>query len=313
MKTLLISFILSLISLTICIAQKIYKATLLLDAKATLGEGSIWHPGEKKLYWIDIDEKTLHTYDPDSKEETHYPLKQKVGTIVPIDTGGVLVALKDGVYAFNMKANIFRFITSPEKDLTENRFNDGKCDPWGRFWVGTIGPRYKAALYRITAPSECTKMLDSITTSNGIVWSSDKTKMFYIDTPTGEVRQYNYDNNTGNISNAQIVVKFPKGIGYPDGMTIDSEGMLWIAHWGGSCVGRWNPVTGNMIAKVEVPALNITSCAFGGKYLDTLYITTAKTGMNEKQLKQFPLSGGVFSVTVDVKGTPANYFNTKHK
>ena len=311
MKNIPITFLFLLV-LNTGIAQKIYKAELLIDAKATLGEGSIWHPRENKLYWIDIDLQTLHTYDPITKDEKSYPLGQKVGTVVPIDTGGVLVALKDGVYAFNMKANNFLLIASPEKDLAENRFNDGKCDPAGRFWVGSMGPRYKASLYRISAPSECLRMLDSITTSNGIVWTKDKSKMYYIDTPTGKVMRFDYDNEKGTISNQGVAIRFPDGIGYPDGMTIDSEGMLWIAHWGGSCVGRWNPETGKMIARVDVPALNITSCAFGGKNLETLFITTARTGMDEAKLTAFPLSGGVFSVNPGTTGINANYFKTKH-
>jgi sugar lactone lactonase YvrE len=202
-------------------------------------------------------------------------------------------------------------LVSPEKELTRNRFNDGKCDPAGRFWVGSMGPRYQASLYRITANGTCDKMVDSVTISNGIVWTADKKTMYYIDTNTGEVRAFDYDNSTGDIANSRVVIKFPSGIGMPDGMSIDAEGMLWIAHWGGYCVGRWNPATGKMIAKIEVPAPNVTSCAFSGKNLDVLYITTASTGMSANDLIKYPDSGKLFVANPGVKGVKANLFKTK--
>ncbi len=299
------------LSLNFNYAQKIYQASLFIDAKAGIGETALWHPSEKKLYWIDVDKKLLNVIDPTTKLENHYPLGKMVGTVVPIDTGGVLVALKDGVYVFNMKTNNFRLLVSPEKELPDNWLNDGKCDPSGRFWVGSMGPHNKASLYRINAEGESVKMLDSITISNGIVWTLDKTKMYYIDSPTLAVQQFDYDNTTGNISNSKVVIKFPNGIGSPDGMAIDTKGNLWIAHWGGSCVSCWDPATGQMIAKVEVPALNVTSCAFGGENLDMLYITTTSLFTDETSQKKYPASGGVFMVKTGAKGLRANYFKTK--
>lgn len=291
--------------------QQIIPSKVLIDRQSVLGEGSIWHPTEKLLYRIDIDNGFLFTLEPKSGKETMYELGQKVGTVVPIDTGGVMVALKDGIYSYNMKNRQLKLLVSPEKEKAENRFNDGKCDPAGRFWVGSMGPQYQASLYKIEANGTCLKMLDSVSTSNGIVWTADKKTMYYIDTNTGAVRAFDYDNNSGNISNPRIVIKFPQGVGYPDGMSIDSEGMLWIAHWGGYCVGRWNPANGKMIAKVDVPAPNVTSCAFGGKNLDILYITTASTGMSEQDLKKYPDSGKLFAANPGVKGVKANLFKTK--
>ncbi len=293
------------------LAQTSIPSKVLLNTKADLGEGSIWHPKQQLLYWVDIDKGMLYTYNPVNSEEKSFELGQKVGTVVPIDTGGVMVALKDGIYAYNLKNQKLKLLVSPEKDLTENRFNDGKCDPGGRFWVGSLGPRYKASLYRVSFKGEAVQMLDSVSTSNGIVWSADKKTMYYIDTPTGAVRAFDYDNASGNISKPRIVIQFPKGIGYPDGMSIDSEGKLWISHWGGNCVGRWDPQTGKMLAKVEVAAPNVTSCAFGGKNLDILYITTASTGMSADALKKYPDAGKVFVANPGVKGTKANFFKTR--
>ena len=292
-------------------AQKIYQATLLIDAKAGVGETPFWHSGEQKLYWIDVDKKTLNTFDPVSKVEKQFDLQKMPGTVVPIDTGGVLVALRDGVYAYNLKNNAFRLLAAPEKNLPDNWLNDGKCDSAGRFWFGSMGAKYLASLYRLTASGKCDRMLDSITISNGIVWSLDNSKMYYIDSPTMEVRQFDYDNSTGKISNPRAVIKFPEGVGSPDGMAIDSKGNLWIGHWGGACVSCWNPNTGKMIAKVEVPAQNVTACAFGGKNLETLYITTTSLFTDEASQKKYPSRGGIFVINTGAKGIPTNYFKTK--
>lgn len=140
------------------------------------------------------------------------------------------------------------------------------------------------------------KMIDDVTISNGIVWSQDKTRMYYIDTPTQKVMAYDYDNETGKISNPEVAVNIPDGLGYPDGSTMDSEGMLWIAMWGGQAVTRWNPETGKLLERITIPALNVTSCAFGGRNLETLFITTARAGMSEEQISRFPESGGLFKI-----------------
>jgi sugar lactone lactonase YvrE len=165
------------------------------------------------------------------------------------------------------------------------------------------------ALYRIDGDGSAHKMIESVSISNGIVWSNDHTKMYYIDTPTMKVKAFDYNNKTGEISNEKIAINIPQGIGSPDGMTIDENGNLWIALWGGFAVSCWNPKTGKLIRKIEVPAKNITSCAFGDNDLGTLYITTARQGMNEEELQKYPFSGGVFKIRPGVKGVPAHFFN----
>ena len=165
-------------------------AELLLDAKAMLGEGSIWHPKENKLYWIDIEGKSLHIYDPDTKEDKQFPLGSRVGTVVPVQNGGALVALQSGIQEIDTKTGKLTFITNPLPDPINIRFNDGKCDPSGRFWVGTMAldSRKKGAvLYRMDKDKSIHQMLDSVTISNGIVWTADKKTMYYNDTQTGTV------------------------------------------------------------------------------------------------------------------------------
>lgn len=290
-----------------------FNAELVLDAKAMLGEGSIWHPKENKLYWIDIEGKSLHIYDPATGEDRQFPVGSRIGTVVPIENGGALVALQSGIHALDTKTGKLSFITNPLPD-SNIRFNDGKCDPAGRFWVGSMAldsRRRGATLYRFDKDKSVHTMLDSVTISNGIVWTADKKTMYYNDTPTGTIQGFDYDDKTGAISNRRIAVRIPKGIGSPDGMTIDAEGNLWVALWGGGIVGKFNPVTGELLQRVKVPAPNVSSCAFGGKNLETLYITTARAWVNADKLKEFPLSGGLFSVKPGVKGVPANFYKGK--
>lgn len=286
------------------------QAHLLLDARATLGEGAIWHPVEKKLYWVDIEGRELHIYDPATGRDRELPTGEKVGTVVPVQDGGVLLALQNGIHKMSLPGGELTFLVDAEKD-SAIRYNDGKCDPAGRFWVGTIAGQGEAALYRVNRDGTIHRQLDNITCSNGIVWSADKKTMYYTDTPTMEVMAFDYDDATGSISNPRVVITVPGDMGGPDGMTIDSEGKLWVAHWGGSCVARWDPLTGELLQKIEVPGPHVTSCAFGGEGLDTLYITTARDGLSEEQLRNYPLSGGLFAVKPGVSGVPAEFFLEK--
>ena len=147
-------------------------------------------------------------------------------------------------------------LSDVEAELTGNRFNDGKCDPNGNLWVGSMHLEQsapKASLYKIDAKGTATKMLDSVTISNGIVWTSDNKTMYYIDTKRGNVRAYDYDKSSGDITNERVVITVSDTLGYPDGMTIDAEGMLWIALWNGNCISRWNPNTGEKINEIKLP------------------------------------------------------------
>ena len=293
-------------------ADQELQASLLLNASATLGEGALWHPSEHTLWWVDIEKGLLQVFNPENGENTSFEMGKRIGTVVPADDGTAIVALEDGIYSFDFKSGELTFLARADNHGTEFRFNDGKCDPAGRFWAGTMaigsgGPQ-RAYLYRYDPDGTIHTMLDSITTSNGICWSHDKKKMYYIDTPTHQVKEFNYDNTTGNITFSRIVVDIPPEEGYPDGMTIDESGHLWVALWGGSAVCCFDPMTGERIRKVNVPALNVTSCAFGGKDMKTLFITTASIGMNEESQQKFQEAGGLFSVETDIRGVEAFFF-----
>ncbi len=279
--------------------------------KATLGEGSIWHPTEGVLYWIDITGCKLYRYNVKSGENTSFDTGSMIGTVVP-STGNysVIIATEAGLQGVTSEGKTELLTSYPSNEPEHNRFNDGKCDPAGRFWVGTMSKKETKGVGNLYCfdGKELSLKVSGVSISNGIVWTADAKTMYYIDTPEMVVFAFDFDNSTGEISNRRIVIEIPEGAGYPDGMTIDSEGMLWIAMWNGAAVIRFDPSTGKMIEKIEVPALNVTSCAFGGNNLDTLFITTAKEGVTEEQLKQYPLSGSLFSVKPGIKGVAAYAF-----
>jgi sugar lactone lactonase YvrE len=286
--------------------------SLVLDAQAKLGEGSLWQPVQQKLYWIDIEGHKFHTLDTKTNKDHSLDVGTRIGTVVPTTDGNAIVALQNGIHKINVRTGKLSFLTNPLPDSLI-RFNDGKCDPSGRFWVGSMPLNNRpggASLYMIDKDFKVSVMLDNVTISNGIVWTKDKKTMYYNDTPTGVVQAFDYDDVTGKITNKRIAVKIPDGMGSPDGMTIDENDNIWVALWGGHCVANFDPRTGTLIQKVEVPAENVTSCAFGDEDLTTLYITTARS-TNPDKLKTYPQSGGVFKVKPGVKGLPANFFKEK--
>ncbi|MFZ0369019.1 MAG: SMP-30/gluconolactonase/LRE family protein [Halobacillus sp.] len=284
---------------------------LVLDSKSTLGEGPSWDSEKEVLYWVDIVGKKIHRYDPVQHENTTVELEQYPGTIQPREDGEVILALQNGFYFYNWMSETLEPITDPENHLPGNRFNDGKCDPAGRFWAGTMNleeKQDKGALYRLDTNLEVTEKLNGLSISNGLAWSPDHAYMYHIDTPTKQVVRYDFNMETGEITNPKTVVTIPEDQGSPDGMTIDEEGMLWIAHFGGAGVSRWNPEKGECVEFIDVPASNVTCCVFGGKDMNELYITTARKDMSEEDLEKYPEAGGLFKLKTKVRGLPSYPF-----
>jgi len=240
---------------------------------------------------------------------------QRIGTVVPATDGTALVALEDGIYSYDFGSGELIFRSKPEDHTGSIRFNDGKCDPAGRLWAGSMGMggniRGRAFLYRFDHDFSAHTMLDSITISNGICWTADKKKMYYIDTPTMKVKEYDYEHESGEINFRRVAVEIPRGMGGPDGMTIDARGKLWVAHYGGSAVCCYDPASGELLKRINVAAPNVTSCAFGGEDLKTLYITTASQGMNQEARDKYPQAGGLFYIELDVKGVEASFFQSQ--
>lgn len=288
-------------------------ASLILDAKATLGEGPIWDTRENALWWIDINEHKLHRFDPSANENRTWDVGQRVGTVVPRASGGLMLALQSGFASFDPITESLRVVSDPEAHLPENRFNDGKCDPAGRFWAGTLElveeNMQAGTLYCLYPDGHVEAKVPEVGISNGIVWTSDKTTMYYIDTPTRRVDAFDYDNETGAIANRRPAIALPDDfVGYPDGMTIDSEDNLWVALWGGWGIVRFDPRTGEELDRVDVPASQVTACAFGGPDLRDLFITTARRDLEGPALEKEPHAGGLFHAKVAATGVEANAY-----
>ena len=241
------------------------EVNVLVDIRALVGEGALWDEQAQVLYWVDILSSALYIYDPATGQNRSYDVGQHVGTVVLRGSGGVMLALANGFAEYNLASGKVTILSDPESDLPGNRFNDGKCDPGGRFWAGTMAyqnPSSQGTLYRMDADHTVHKMLGDIGISNGIVWSHDKRTMYYIDSIAYSVRAFDYDNASGDISHERVVVSVPREMSVPDGMAIDADGNLWVAHYGAGCVRCWNPQTGQLIDQIDLPARQITSCAF---------------------------------------------------
>jgi len=292
------------------------RAELLLDSKAMLGEGPAWDAKTQTLYWVDILGKRVHIYK-DGRDE-FIQLDELVGCVAPRRDGGLVAALHASFVtlrpaqgdALSGRGHQQAFLASVSEPAT-NRFNDGKCDPAGRLIAGSMDmgeSNPSGFLYSLESGKPPRKLLEGITISNGLAWSPDYKIFYYIDTPTRQVRAFDYDLDTGNISNPRVAVEIPASMGWPDGMTSDMEGRLWIALWGGARISKWNPASGKLEAEVAIPALHSSACVFGGPRRDILYVTSARKGMDESALAQYPLSGGVFQIQTQTEGMPTFEF-----
>jgi sugar lactone lactonase YvrE len=283
----------------------------ILEAKALLGEGPLWDSEKNCLYWVDILGQKVNIYDPVTGHNRVFHVGQDVGTVVPAKSGDLMIALRDGFARLEIKSG--KVVMVAEKKSEGTRFNDGKCDPAGRFWAGTQADEMTegaGALYCLNADLTVRTLIDQVTISNGLVWTSDAKRFYYIDSPTYEVAAFDYDVDTGNIANRKMAIKIDQNLGMPDGMAIDEEDMVWVAHWGGGKVTRWDPQTGKLLDRIDVPGANlVTCCAFGGPNLDDLFITSASVGLNDEQKKIQTLAGSIFRIKLNVKGVPAYSFD----
>jgi sugar lactone lactonase YvrE len=284
---------------------------LLLDARAELGEGPAWDAAANRLYWVDILVGDLHIFQPQDKTDSRISLGEMVGCIAPCKDGELIAGLRSGLALINLSTQKTTHLVNPEPHLPGNRFNDGKCDPTGRFLAGTMDNAEKeasGALYSYSPDGRLKTLLTGIRISNGLAWSPDQRIIYHIDTPTREVTAFDYDLATGSVANPRPAVRIPPELGWPDGMTSDMEGMLWVALWGGAKLTRWDPASGQLLEAIPIPALNVTACVFGGPILTDLYITSARKGMSAEQLAEYPLSGGLFRVKTDIQGMPTFAF-----
>jgi len=281
------------------------KVELLFDAKAELGEGPVWDARTQTLYWLDILNKRIYANTDILIESDEF-----IGCLAPRKNGGLIFTKRFSFWTFEPDASRSTLLSALTDEPSNNRFNDGKCDPRGRFLAGTMDMGEKdpnGSLYSFDGKS-VTKLLNNVTISNGMAWSSDYKTFYYIDTPTREVKAFDFDLETGAIANPRVVVYVPESLGWPDGMTSDAQGNLWIAIWGGAQVTKWNPNTGQLLEQIPVPAKNVSSCVFGGRDMNELYITSARKGLDKAALEGYPLTGGLFRLETKVEGMPTFEF-----
>ncbi len=282
-----------------------------VPVNALVGEGPIWDDRKSVLWWIDILSGKLYAFDPQTNTNREWDVGQHVGTVVPWQDQAVVLALAHGFGSFHLATGQITIFNDPECNQPGNRFNDGKCDPAGRLWAGTMAyedPRDQGSLYCLDTDYQVTKVLGGIGISNGIVWSHDHKTMYYIDSMSFAIRAWNFRIDRAAITNARTILQVDPAFGLPDGMTIDEEGMLWVAFYGGSKVCRIHSETGEILQTLDMPVPAITACAFGDAELDTLYITCAAQGMSAAELAEAPQNGNLFSIRTGFKGVPATRF-----
>jgi sugar lactone lactonase YvrE len=282
-----------------------------LDAAASLGEGPRWHAGEKALYWVDIARNELHRFEPGTGRDDCRTFAAPVGCFAFRAAGGLLLAMKDGFATLaDWGAEPVPFGEQIFAKCPDVRFNDGRTDPAGRFWAGSVNmakSAHDAALYRLGGDGSIVEIEGGMLTCNGAAFTADGKRFFHADTPSHALRHYSCDPVTGGLSDRSIFHQFPMGQGRPDGGSADAEGCYWTALFDGGRVVRLSP-EGEILAEVALPAQRPTMIAFGGDDLRTAYVTTARTGLNEDAIAAQPLSGAIFSFRVDVPGVPETPF-----
>lgn len=273
-----------------------------IPSQCFLGEGPLWIVEPGCFFWVDIEKGNLHRYHlaTEKLEIRHFP--HRLAVVLEGQNGKLILGLDRKLVRYDWETEVIEELCEVESDLTLNRFNDGKVDPQGRIWIGTLSTLFtegSGSLYRIGTDLKPLTQLKNLTISNGMAWTADQRTFYFIDTPTKKIQEFAFDPKTGAIEFRRIAVEIPEVLGFPDGMCIDREGMLWVAHYAGSGVYRWDPSTGQLLDKIELPVPHVTSCCFGGENLDLMLITTAQENLTADDLKKYPQSGDVFLVKVE--------------
>ena len=281
------------------------KPELIVDGRNRLGESAMWHPRERKLYWIDARAPAIYRLEANNRVTT-FPLPAMAGGVVPRRSGGIAIALQNGFHAFDTTTGALTFIADPEPDKPDNRINDGSCDRAGRFWAGTQHVTIReprGSLYRLDPDHSVHRMFEGITVTNMVRFSPDDRTLYHADTYSDRMYAFDYSLAEGTIANRRVFVDTSSHPGHPDGSAIDADGCLWNTEYGGSRVVRYTP-QGKIDRIIEFPVTQPTSCCFGGTDLGTLYVTSATQRIEPALLAKQPLAGSLFAVHVGVKGLP---------
>ena len=279
---------------------------------AVLGESPVWSPDEAALYWVDINNPTVHRLDPATGERRHWLIETETGSIGLAEPGRLVAGLRTGLHFLDLETGKIEKICDPEGEgrFNENRMNDGKVDRAGRFWVGTMndpGHEAQGTLWRIDGEGNAEPMMREIRIPNALCWSPDSSVMYFTDSYSHQIWAFDFDLEGGTFENKRVFAAIPEDRGVPDGATVDAEGFVWCAHMFGGKVSRFAP-DGTVERTIELPVPQVTSCAFGGPDLDTLYITTASLRMDRAALAEQPLAGALFATDPGVRGLPEPVF-----
>lgn len=285
---------------------------LVADCRCSVGEGPVWDAREGALLWVDIVTGEVFRLAPASGELTRISLGQEVSAVLPRASGGYVVTLTDGVAALASIAQDapLELLAPVEPEQPGNRLNDAKCDPAGRLWGGTMAHERTpgaGALYRLDGDLTLTRVLDGVTVSNGLGWSPDGTRMYFVDSQPRTLDVLDFDVGTGEATGRRRLIDVPAALGSPDGLAVDAEGAIWLAVWGSGAVYRHAP-DGELLEVVAMPHRDVASCCFGGPDLSDLYITTASHELSDAERAQDPRAGGVYRLTPGVRGLPPTPF-----
>ena len=279
----------------------------LLHLNNRLGEGPVWNVNEHALYWVNIDGNCFYRYHPATGALEHFDVGLPIGVLRFRESGGLVLATRDGFAFWDSQTQSLEFIANPEPGKPDARFNDGAVDRQGRFWAGTIAPGATSSLYRLDPDLSVHTMVTGVTVSNGIGWSPDNRTMYFTDSRIRMIYAYDFDLASGTITNRRPFVHTSDDPSTPDGLAVDGEGFVWSVRWGGWRVTRYDPA-GKVEREIRLPVEYPTSCAFGGEALDELYITSAWTRLGEQQKKEQPYAGDLFRIQTNVKGIREQFF-----
>jgi sugar lactone lactonase YvrE len=286
------------------------EAKLVFDARAELAEGPVWDDRRARLWWVDIMAGIVHLTDPATGTDSAIPVGQPIGALGLRERGSPVLAVRDGFASLREEGGL-DLIAEVESDDPTMRMNDGKVGPDGGFWAGTMGVDERpgaGGLYRLDPHGSVDRLLGGTTISNGLDWSADGRLFYYIDTPTRRVDRFDVGTDGRRLSGRRVAVDLGgNAAGMPDGMTVDADGYLWVCLWDGWAVERYSP-DGRLDRRIEIPAAQVTSCAFGGPNLDELYITTAQEGFPAGGRANQPHAGSIFRVRPGVRGRPSHLF-----
>ncbi len=278
-----------------------------LTSEDLLGEGPVWREQTQELLRVDILQGLVHTWHPQSGRLSTQRMDGEAGAVVLCGDNTLIVAVDHDLRLIDGNAAP-RAIAGVEHDRRENRFNDCRCDPQGRVWAGTMSKTREpgaAGLYRLDPEHGLLLVIESTTISNGIGWSPDEQRMYFIDSTTQRIDLFDFDGRDGSISDRRTFAEIDPDDGLPDGLTVDAEGGVWVCLFGGGALRRYSP-QGTLEEQIALPVPHATCPAFGGPDLDTLYITTTRHKLSAQQLAELPLAGSVLALTPGVRGMQSN-------